>query len=145
MLKIVYFGPMEVKVLVYILVGVLWLFSKLLKMKKPVQEAAPRTADTNSGKIESPGSSPVRTRRFSTEKSRARLPVSLENEKGLERLSGLESPEPYAHSIATDSGLAPDLSAAPFDAAGIADEIRNGDIDWKRAVVINELLFKKVV
>ncbi len=145
MLKIVYFGPMEVKVLVYILVGVLWLFSKLLKMKKPEQEAAPRTAEKRLDGNERPGKLPVKTRRFSTEKSKARMPVSLESERGLERLSGLESPEPYASISASDPGLAADMPAAPFDAAGIAEEIRNGDIDWKRAVVINELLFKKVV
>lgn len=114
-------------------------------MKKPAQVEQGRTVQPKPDTAVRPNKVGGRTGRFSAEKTTPETPTSLENTEGLEKLSGLESSRPFTFNYDTKGEQCEDVSLLPVNSAGLAEEIRNGDIDWKRALVINELLNRKVV
>lgn len=157
MLKSVYFGFMELKVLVYIVIGIIWLFSKLLNTKEqkkktpvltqpqpvPVPVAPPVRAAPVKKKL------PVRATKAAP--APVNRSVSLESQTGLEAaaVDRLNRNVLTNRNPDTVLGEVQRIEEDEWQANGsygsqIASEIKNGTIDWKRAVVINELLRQRV-
>lgn len=109
-------------------------------MKKPAQVEQGRTVQPKPDTAVRPVKVGGRSARFSAEKTLSEMPASLESTEGLEKLSGFESSRPFTFSYDTKGEQCEDVSLLPVNSAGLAEEIRSGDIDWKRAMVINELL-----
>jgi len=117
---------MEFKVVFYILAGIIWFIAKVLNAnnkQKPVPMQVPVPKEVSGSKSRPghmpkknnlPQATPASSRRVITPKSYESTRVQILENAELERGS--------------------DVSAQ------IAEEIKNGSFDWKRAVVINELL-----
>lgn len=154
MLKSVYFGSMEFKALFYILIAVIWFFSKVLNAKgKKVKKALPMPPPANP--LPPAPVKPVRKKVEVRATKRPTMvvnqPVSLESQSGLEaaavnrlntkvRESRLPEPVLMEVQMLEDDGWQENGSFG----VQLASEIKNGTIDWKRAVVINELLSPRV-
>jgi hypothetical protein len=152
-LKSVYFGCMEVKVLVYVIAGVIWLISKVLSANNKRKAASPMPTPTP---VQVPVPPVVRKKKLEVRATKAVPkvvidPVSLESTVGLENLTGQRK----RVETTTETGLsglfsgemktqADDGGQENVTIAGqISEEIRHGSFDWRRAVVINELLQRK--
>lgn len=139
---------MELKTLVYIIVGIIWLLSKLVSGDEKRQKAPPMR------KSPVPQPSPVRPARTERKKPTRpeRLPynkaVSLEDkffttspknvdlQAGVVMANVVEIPDSYS---ITDS----DLGEYTYSGSVLAEEIRNGNINWKRELIISELIQRK--
>jgi hypothetical protein len=148
---------MEFKTIVYIIAGVIWLLSRFLQKEKPEQR--PKQVRVPGKPEEAPWSSteptpqPVRSvqprkmperkpliikREVKTAKAFLPEAISLETQS-VQPLTGLPVPR---LEIPVDQ---PDLVLTQSEAGRIADEIKNGPFDWRRAVIISELINRKVV
>lgn len=155
-LKSVYFGCMEFKVIVYIIVGLIWVFSKLLNAKQNKKPLPPYQPAESSGAPVEQSMETVPERKFkrnfpdrttNPRRSTVITPVSLESVIGLESATVKYK---SAEKIETETGLQfnsevqvledSDGQENESQGAKIAREFKNGAIDWRRAVVINELL-----
>jgi hypothetical protein len=155
-LKSVYFGCMEFKMIVYIVVGLIWVFSKMLnasQKKKPLPPYQPANeVPPENLKPEKTITVDIAVKKLSDRTTNLRrTPVS--RSRSLESVVGLESTEVKYKSyekIETETVLQfmgevqvlqdSDVQVDESYGAEIANEIKNGKMDWKRAVVINELL-----
>jgi len=144
---------MELKTLFYVAIGIIWLISKFLEANKKAKETTQRPASpVIVPPVEQPTVQPSRKklpvqkmvrqqkmtgkRIVSKEKAETEEKVvNYENyfskrkplfseETVMQEVQILEHPEEYSNSMGSD----------------LAAEIKNGTFDWKRAVVINELL-----
>lgn len=155
-LKSVYFGCMEFKVIVYIVVGLIWVFSKILNAKGNKKPSSPYQPATAPPPYQEGPSETIPERRLkkrfpvrttANRRTVVNSPVSLESAIGLE---STEVKYRSAEKIETETGLHfmnevqelndPDGKEKESYGSEIANEIKNGTMDWKRAVVINELL-----
>lgn len=153
MLKSVYFGSMEFKVVVYILLGIIWLFSKMLNTKD--KRVKPMPGQPRVEKPEMPVPVPVVGKKMQPRATK-RVPAPVNQPVSLESQSGLEAAavNRLKRQTMTNRTPAPVLmevqqleedewQANGSSGAQIAAEIKNGTMDWKRAVVINELLTRR--
>lgn len=143
---------MEFKTIVYIIVGVLWLLSRFFQKDKQGQESVgPRKTPTPSSQdfpetVRRTVSKPFAQRRPVVDKRR---PVSLEEQYLNAPAVSLESPlssvitPPALQEISGTPGNEESTSSASL-ARQIADEIKNGQIDWRRSVIISELINRKI-
>lgn len=154
MLKNVYFGCMEFKVVAYIIIGIIWLFSKMLNTK---EKKAPLPSPLPPVPVPVPvAGKPMPRKKLqprATKKESAAViqPVSLESKVGLEaaaesRLRGSVLTNRDPETVIKGVVQLEDDEWQDNGSFGsqIASEIKNGTIDWKRAVVINELLRPRV-
>lgn len=155
-LKSAYFGCMEFKVIVYIVVGLIWVFSKLLNSKQnkkplppyqPTERPEPPVEATVEQVPESRFRKKIPVRTTNSRRPTVITPVSLESVEGLE---STDIKYKSAEKIETETGLQflseiqvlqdSDGQENESQGAKIAKEFKNGTMDWRRAVVINELL-----
>ncbi len=141
---------MEFKVLVYIVIGIIWLFSKLLSAKGKQKEEKSILPESWTKPFESQLETVItdtreRKKIKHQEKSKnLKSSVISESEKinfpegGLKRNNSIENDEILVSQVQILDEI--DESGANEMAHQLSYEIRNGKIDWKRAVVINELL-----
>lgn len=143
---------MEFKTLVYIIVGLAWLLSKLLQNQRSPMKMPMPSSDQRSENIPVPG--PV-ARPAARKVSRTPLiRPSAEKSKTSHR-PDYDLPEAYSYEIAGakqfDAGMINDTAennsvagtAEPSRAARIAEEVSNGTIDLKKTFLINELINRK--
>ncbi|MBL7923500.1 MAG: hypothetical protein JNL88_04810 [Bacteroidia bacterium] len=142
---------MELKTLVYIVVGLIWLVSKLLNANgkekrsgKPVAEPMPVPVK--------PLPVPVKRKsigRATPPASQSVIqPVSLESVEGLEKNINRERVRSKRKETPMETAIMHEVqilgeeqeSAGSDFSARLVEEIKNGSFDWKRAVVINELM-----
>lgn len=138
---------MEFKVLVYIIIGIAWLFSKLLIAKekkgkggnvfpeswtKPFEDqmepVKPEVRERVKIKhLERPGNSPI--------KGRERINIP---EGGFKKRENLKSDD----IVVSEVQILDEINERDTNAFAqeLSYEIKNGQFDWKRAVVINELI-----
>lgn len=151
-LKIVYFRFMEIKVILYIVVGLFWVFSKFLNARQNKQRELIPTPDFSPEVPRPAVKKRVPLKKITVQATKAPRtavipPVSLESEIGLESVTvRAES----AERIAAETGFGSlqqvqELDDATIQAitspgAEIAAEVKNGTIDWRRALVIKELI-----
>lgn len=143
---------MEIKTILYIIVGVIWLLSRFFQKQRQDQaQDADRTGETSfpsegnspqseAGRVQNrqlPARKPTTIKR-NTRTSPDFLPsaISLETPLAKPIQRGAISPTVADSEEATGSTI-------PSEAERIADEIRNGRMDWKRAVIISELIDKR--
>ena len=141
---------MEFKVFIYIVIGIIWLFSKLLSAKgkqkdeksifpeswtKPFERQLETViTDTRERKRIKHQENPKKINSSSKiELEKIKIP-----EGGLKRKSSNENDGIMVSQVQILEEI--DDSGANEMAHQLNYEIRNGKIDWKRAVVINELL-----
>ncbi len=141
---------MEFKVLIYIVIGIIWLFSKLLTAKgkqkeeksilpeswtKPFERQLETViTDTRERKKIKHQEKPKKSNTaLKTESEKINIP-----EGGLKRKNSIENDGIMVSQVQILEEI--DGSGANEMAHQLSYEIRNGIIDWKRAVVINELL-----
>jgi hypothetical protein len=155
-LKSVYFGCMEFKTIVYIVVGLIWVFSKMLNTKQnkkslppyqPATEVPPEIIKPEKTMTEGGRRKNFSGRTTHSPRKPVNRAVSLESDVGLE--STVVKYRSY-EKIETEAGLQfmgevqvlQDSDGQENESYGaeIANEIKYGKMDWKRAVVINELL-----
>ncbi len=141
---------MEFKVLVYIVIVIIWLFSKLLSAKGKQKEEKSILPESWTKPFESQLETVItdtreRKKIKHQEKSKnLKSSVISESEKinfpegGLKRNNSIENDEILVSQVQILDEI--DESGANEMAHQLSYEIRNGKIDWKRAVVINELL-----
>ena len=141
---------MEFKVLVYIVIGIIWLFSKLLSAKGKQKEEKSILPESWTKPFEIQLETVItdtreRKKIKHQEKSKnLKSSVISESEKinfpegGLKRNNSIENDEILVSQVQILDEI--DESGANEMAHQLSYEIRNGKIDWKRAVVINELL-----
>lgn len=141
---------MEFKVLVYIVIGIIWLFSKLLSAKGKQKEEKSILPESWTKPFESQLETVItdtreRKKIKHQEKSKnLKSSVISESEKinfpegGLKRNNSIENDEILVSQVQILDEI--DESGENEMAHQLSYEIRNGKIDWKRAVVINELL-----
>ena len=141
---------MEFKVLVYIVIGIIWLSSKLLSAKGKQKEEKSILPESWTKPFESQLETVItdtreRKKIKHQEKSKnLKSSVISESEKinfpegGLKRNNSIENDEILVSQVQILDEI--DESGANEMAHQLSYEIRNGKIDWKRAVVINELL-----
>ncbi len=141
---------MEFKVLVYIVIGIIWLFSKLLSAKGKQKEEKSILPESWTKPFESQLETVItdtreRKKIKHQEKSKnLKSSVISGSEKinfpegGLKRNNSIENDEILVSQVQILDEI--DESGANEMAHQLSYEIRNGKIDWKRAVVINELL-----
>ena len=141
---------MEFKVLVYIVIGIIWLFSKLLSAKGKQKEEKSILPESWTKPFESQLETVItdtreRKKIKHQEKSKnLKSSVISESEKinfpegGLKRNNSIENDEILVSQVQILDEI--DESGANEMAHQLSYEIRPGKIDWKRAVVINELL-----
>ena len=141
---------MDFKVLVYIVIGIIWLFSKLLSAKGKQKEEKSILPESWTKPFESQLETVItdtreRKKIKHQEKSKnLKSSVISESEKinfpegGLKRNNSIENDEILVSQVQILDEI--DESGANEMAHQLSYEIRNAKIDWKRAVVINELL-----
>lgn len=141
---------MEFKVLIYIVIGIIWLFSKLLSAKGKQKEEKSVLPESWTKPFED---------QIETIKPEARERKKIKHqEKGKnlrssvitdsKRSNNIEGGLKGKISLEKDEIVVPQVQILEeIDESGVNEmahelsyEIRNGKIDWKRAVVINELL-----
>lgn len=141
---------MEFKVLIYIIIGIIWLFSKLLSAKGKQKEEKSILPESWTKPFERQLETVItdtreRKKIKHQEKSKnLKSSVISESEKinfpegGLKRKNSIENDGIMVSKVQILDEI--DEIGANEMAQGLSYEIRNGKIDWKRAVVINELL-----
>jgi hypothetical protein len=136
---------MEFKTIVYIIIGVFWLLSRFFQKAKLERESGP--------------SEPLPERNVSPERSmpprqpmkRGSLPDKKKASSGRESSPAaisLENPAVHSNSPLVKRATPPPAGSGEnavigSDAERISDEIRNGQFDWRRAVIISELINRK--
>lgn len=145
---------MELKTLFYILIAIIWFFSKALNTKGKKVQQAPVTPPPQRPVQPAPAK-PERKKMQPRATKRPPIlvnqPVSLESQSGLEaaavnRLKVKEGQSRHPEPVLIEVQRLEDDEWQENGSIGsqIASEIKNGTIDWKRAVVINELLSHRV-
>ncbi|MBP7244798.1 MAG: hypothetical protein KBA99_05760 [Bacteroidia bacterium] len=141
---------MEFKVLIYIVIGIIWLFSKLLSAKGKQKEGKSVLPESWTKPFEDQIETiktEVRERKKIKHQEKGknvRSSVITNSEKtnniegGLKAKNNLEKDEIMVSQVQILEEI--DESGVNEMAHELSYEIRNGKIDWKRAVVINELL-----
>ncbi len=141
---------MEFKVLIYIVIGIIWLFSKLLSAKGKQKEGKSVLPESWTKPFEDQIETiktEVRERKKIKHQEKGknvRSSVITNSEKtnniegGLKAKNNLEKDEIMVSQVQILEEI--DESGVNEMAHELSYEIRNGRIDWKRAVVINELL-----
>lgn len=141
---------MEFKVLVYIIIGIIWLFSKLLSAKGKQKEEKSILPESWTKPFERQLETVItdtreRKKIKHQEKGKnLKSSVISESEKinfpegGFKRNNSIENDGIMVSKVQILEEI--DEIGANEMAQGLSYEIRNGKIDWKRAVVINELL-----
>ncbi|MBP6513391.1 MAG: hypothetical protein KA347_12050 [Bacteroidia bacterium] len=141
---------MEFKVLIYIVIGIIWLFSKLLSAKGKQKEGKSVLPESWTKPFEDQIETiktEVRERKkikHQEKEKNVRSSVITNSEKtnniggGLKTKNNLEKDEIMVSQVQILEEI--DESGVNEMAHELSYEIRNGKIDWKRAVVINELL-----
>jgi|GEM_PF-2190328 len=142
---------MEFKVLIYIVIGLVWLFSRIISAKAKGKEGGSVLPESWTkpfeGQIEEmfPGEIRKAIKRKEARNTKpvtSKLNVGLERigipEGGFKRKSHLEMDE----IVISQVQILDDMSenGANNIALELNYEIKNGTFDWKRAVVINELM-----
>lgn len=141
---------MEFKVLIYIVIGIIWLFSKLLSAKGKQKEEKSLFPESWTKPFERQLETVITDTRERKKIKHQENPKKLSNSSKTEseRINILEGGLKRKNSIENDGILVSQVQileeideiGANEMAQGLSYEIRNGKIDWKRAVVINELL-----
>lgn len=141
---------MEFKVLIYIVIGIIWLFSKLLSAKGKQKEEKSLFPESWTKPFERQLETVItdtreRKKIKHQEKSKnLKSSVISASEKknfpegGFKRNNSIENDGILVSQVQILEEI--DEIGANEMAQGLSYEIRNGKIDWKRAVVINELL-----
>lgn len=150
---------MEFKVIVYIVVGLFWLISKFLNAREsrkknmpspPIPAPSPEAAPARQGSNTRVPLKKIPVQATKSPRTAVIPPVSLESEIGLESVTVREE---SAERIGAEIGFGSlqqvqELDDATIQAitspgAEIAAEVKNGTIDWRRALVINALITPK--
>ena len=141
---------MEFKVLIYIVIGIIWLFSKLLSAKGKQKEEKSLFPESWTKPFERQLETVITDTRERKKIKHQEKPKKLSNSSKTEseKINILEGGLKRKNSIENDGILVSQVQileeideiGANEMAQGLSYEIRNGKIDWKRAVVINELL-----
>lgn len=143
---------MEFKTLVYVIVGLVWLLSKLLQNQRSPMKLPLPNPDQRPDDFPVPGPVPRPTTRQAT---RPALIKPVTKKSGSFNRPSHALPEAYSYEIAGsaqfDAGMIDDPAennsvagtAEPTVAARIAEEVSNGTIDLKKTFLINELLNRK--
>lgn len=141
---------MEFKVLLYIVIGIIWLFSKLLSAKGKQKQEKSLFPESWTKPIERQLETVItdarERKKIKHQEKPKKLNTSLKTEArkinisddGLKRDNSIENDEILVSQVQILDEI--DESGANEMAHQLSYEIRNGKIDWKRAVVINELL-----
>lgn len=140
---------MEFKTIVYIVAGAIWLLSRFLQKREPEEnqgkgaglpapsgESSPQPVRQGHSRKVPPR--PTMTAQRQSRTSREFLPSSVSLE--------VPASTPASHVMAVPQVSAQEPaqgSVSPSDAELISDEIRNGRIDWRRSLIISELLGKR--
>ncbi len=151
LLKSVYFDAMELKTLFYIAIGIIWLISKFLQADKGKQVQLPRKPVPPAPESfpETPNlpealNTPKRKLKPAPVLKRTTKPTtSLPDEKVVNYENYFLSSKPLfsEEAVMQEVQILEKLENSGNTVAGqLHEEIRNGTFDWKRAVVINELL-----
>lgn len=144
---------MEFKVVFYILAGIIWFIAKVLNAnnkQKPVPMQVPVPKEV-SGSKSRPGHMPKKNNLPQATPASSRrviTPKSYESTRGLEQITKSENRLFRRKEVEMDTSIVQkvqilenaELERGSDVSAQIAEEIKNGSFDWKRAVVINELL-----
>jgi len=137
---------MEFKTIVYIIIGVFWLLSRFFQKVK--QEREPGQVDTTTPEPSAPsrrGAIPRQVMKrdsLSGKKNVPRQPDRLPSAVSLEAAGARQNSSSMVSPIPSPSEPV-DISTNSSDAQRISDEIRNGQVDWRRAMIISELINKK--
>ena len=141
---------MEFKVLIYIVIGIIWLFSKLLSAKGKQKEEKSLFPESWTKPFERQLETVITDTRERKKIKHQEKPKKLSNSSKTEseKINIPEGGFKRNNSIENDGILVSQVQileeideiGANEMAQGLSYEIRNGKIDWKRAVVINELL-----
>ena len=141
---------MEFKVLIYIVIGIIWLFSKLLSAKGKQKEEKSILPESWTKPFERQLETVItdtrERKKIKHQEKPKKLNTSLKTvsekinipEGGLKRKSSIENDGILVSQVQILEEI--DESGANEMAHQLSYEIRNGKIDWKRAMVINELL-----
>ncbi|MCE2845516.1 MAG: hypothetical protein LW707_00635 [Sphingobacteriales bacterium] len=143
---------MEFKTLVYIIVGLAWLLSKLLhKQQSPIKSPIP---SSDMRPVDVPAPTAV-SRSLKRPAPRPTLIKTTQKKSGSFIRPNQELPDAYAYELAEskplDAGIISDPvennsvagTVEPSRAALIGEEVSNGTIDLKKAFLINELMSRK--
>lgn len=141
---------MNIKLLFYLAIGLIWLISKILEAKnKPVKAVKPAKEV-----VVLPDPKPTVPQRKLPVKIPKRQPQTyLSRSKSLEKIENDQKVVSYEKKTFQQAAI---IAEAPVMqevqilngnndlensfAKSLSEEIRSGNFDWKRAVVINELL-----
>jgi len=145
---------MELKVIFYVLLALGWLVSKALTARqKSGSSGAPETEQAPASS-RNPGSRELskelrerRVQRHTPGKVRSDFPERVIRSQRADMAmqpSGFIEEAGYVQ-IENSPGDTIVPTSASQDSESIADEIRKGQIDWRRQVIISELLTKKYV
>ncbi|MFN0187360.1 MAG: hypothetical protein ACKVQV_01525 [Bacteroidia bacterium] len=141
---------MEFKVLIYIVIGIIWLFSKLLSAKGKQKEEKSILPESWTKPFERQLETVItdtrERKKIKHQEKPKKLNTSLKTvsekinitEGGLKRKNSIENDGIMVSQVQILEEI--DDSGANEMANQLSYEIRNGKIDWKRAMVINELL-----
>lgn len=142
---------MEFKVLIYIVIGIIWLFSKLLNAKGKEKdkgsvfpESWTKPFEDQMEKVPKQVTTPIKIKKVTSGdgasiSNRVSAPPFVRQEQ---RTNTVASFQTENRNILSEVQIIDEMDEKEVNdfARQLNYEIRNGQFDWKRAVVINELM-----
>ncbi|MFM1745066.1 MAG: hypothetical protein RLZZ630_1003 [Bacteroidota bacterium] len=136
---------MEFKTIVYIIIGVFWLLSRFfqkVKLERESGQSEPLPERNVSPERSMP---PMQPKKRGSQSDKKKAPSGRES---LPADISLENPAVHFNSPLVQRPTLPPSGSGEnavigSDAERISDEIRNGQFDWSRAVIISELINRK--
>ena len=152
-LKSVYFEPMEIKTLFYVAIGIIWLLSKFLEANKKSRETNKRAEgpvivpNENRGPVQRPVVNLPRQKQVRQPNMSRNVPQSIKKSEGDGKVVNYENYFSKRKQLFSEETVMQEVQILDHHeehrnsiGSDISEEIRNGTFNWKRAVVINELL-----
>ncbi len=153
-LKSVYFEPMEIKTLFYVAIGIIWLLSKFLEANKKSRETNKRVEgpvivvpQENQRPVQRPVVNLPRQKQVRQPKMTRNMPQSIKKGEEEGKVVNYENYFSKRKPLFTEETVMQELQILEHNedhpnsiGSDISKEIRSGTFNWKRAVVINELL-----
>ena len=153
-LKSVYFEPMEIKTLFYVAIGIIWLLSKFLEANRKSKETNKRTEGPvivipheNQRPVQRPVVDLPRQKQVRQPKMSRNVPQSVKKSEEGGKVVNYENYFSKRKQLFSEETVMQEVQILDHHeehrnsiGSDISEEIRNGTFNWKRAVVINELL-----